>query len=188
MQKGTTAKIFSILAEAGQSTGEFLAMFLTDYATSYRMLRGLPIRGKRTAPDPQEFVRAEKQRFYNLLSKLKREKLIQRAQNGKWRLTVRGIKRSHTILQRMPPTHTYDPKPSRELILIVFDVPEKERRKRNWLRAALKRLNFRMLQQSVWMGKTELPETFLHDLRRMRLLSYVEILVITRTGSVRHLG
>lgn len=186
MRKGTTTKILSLLAETGRSTAEFLDIFLTDYATSYRMLRGLPVRGKRSVVDPQEFVRAEKQRFYNLLSKLKREGLVRRTPSGIWRLTHKGVKRNSIIAKQFP-AHVYTAQPSRELVLVTFDIPERERRKRTWLRAVLKHLNFRMLQRSVWIGKVQLPAEFLHDLRTMRLLPYIEMLVITKTGSVEHI-
>ena len=180
-----TEKILSLLAEAGRTTAEFLDCFFTDYHTSYRRLRGFPARGERVAAVPEKLARAEKQRFYNLRSKLKREGLVKRTPRGIWRLTQKGIDWSRAIAKRLP-ARTYAVQPSRELTLIIFDIPERERQKRVWLRAVLKRLRFRMLQKSVWIGKVQLPEEFLDDLKRLRLLPYVEILLITKTGSIRH--
>ena len=44
-----------------------------------------------------------------------------------------------------------------------------------------------MLQKSVWIGKTILPEELLDDLERLNLLSYVEIFAITKTGTIKQL-
>lgn len=52
-------------------------------------------------------------------------------------------------------------------VMVLFDIPEKKRKIRNWLRTQLKMWNFEMIQQSVWLGGGSLPKEFstrLHDL------------------------
>ena len=66
-------------------------------------------------------------------------------------------------------------------------MPEKERRKRGWLRGALRFLNFKMFQQSVWIGKNKIPEQFLFDLRQKNLLPYIHIMEVNKGGTVREL-
>ena len=73
-------------------------------------------------------------------------------------------------------------------MIVSFDVPEKEKRKRGWLRSTLKNLGFRMLQKSVWIGKVKIPEAYLEDLKRLRLLSYIEIFAISKRGTIRHIA
>ena len=68
-----------------------------------------------------------------------------------------------------------------------IDIPESERKKRAWLRSALKNLNFKMIQQSVWIGKVRIPEEFLRDLRNMHLTEYVEIFEISKAGSLQQI-
>ncbi|KKP87553.1 MAG: hypothetical protein UR90_C0002G0020 [Parcubacteria group bacterium GW2011_GWC1_35_8] len=45
-------------------------------------------------------------------------------------------------------------------VMVLFDIPEKKRKIRNWLRLQLKLWDFEMLQQSVWLGKGPLPKDF----------------------------
>ena len=48
--------------------------------------------------------------------------------------------------------------------MVLFDIPEKKRKTRNWVRSQLKLWNFEMLQQSVWLGKGPLPKEFVSRL------------------------
>ena len=123
-----------------------------------------------------------------MLWKLRKQGLIEK-QNKRWRITQKGKEHKIAILARWKielPSRKYNPEKSEELKLVIFDVPEKERRKRVWLRYALLRLGFKRLQKSVWVGRVKIPESFLKDLNRINLLEYVEIFAITKTGSLRH--
>jgi hypothetical protein len=44
-----------------------------------------------------------------------------------------------------------------------------------------------MVQKSVWVGKTKIPQDFLDDLFKLKLVDFVEIFEISRTGSLKHL-
>ncbi|MBI2635441.1 MAG: CRISPR-associated endonuclease Cas2, partial [Parcubacteria group bacterium] len=73
------------------------------------------------------------------------------------------------------------------LKVVIFDIPEKQKHKREWLRGQLQDLGFKMIQKSVWMGKRKFPKEFLEDIRDLKLLAYVEIFSVTKTGSMRPL-
>ncbi|MFA6494758.1 MAG: hypothetical protein WC246_00095 [Candidatus Paceibacterota bacterium] len=73
-------------------------------------------------------------------------------------------------------------------ILIVFDIPEGKRDKRAWLRATLITMEFIMIQKSVWMGKLILPRSFIDDLREQEIHTYVQILEITKRGTIECVG
>lgn len=75
-----------------------------------------------------------------------------------------------------------------ELKIIAFDIPEKFRRKRNWLRKTLAGFGFTMLQKSVWAGKAALLHEFIEDLDTLSLTPYIEILAVTKTGSLKKFG
>src|SRR3990167_838001 len=70
------------------------------------------------------------------------------------------------------------------LIIVIFDIPERERRKRAWLRLALKNIGLKLIQRSVWMGKVKIPKEFLDDIRELHLVNFVEIFEITKSGSL----
>lgn len=185
-----TKAILDIIGETSGDTNFIFDIFFTDYATSYGRLRGARKYSKPRPPvnlDPKEI---ELQRFYRMLWSLKKQGLIIKSKN-KWVRTSKGRERCRRILERwrnLLPRRNYNAEPSEELKLVIFDIPEKERRKRVWLRSALNHLGFKRLQKSVWDGKVMIPEEFLNDLRKMHLLQCVEIFAITKTGSLRELG
>jgi len=81
----------------------------------------------------------------------------------------------------------YQKERGNKFIIVVFDIPEIQKRKRNWLRAALKNLDFKMVQKSVWFGRVKIPKEFLDHLCEMKLIDYVEIFEISKTGSLERL-
>ena len=117
-------------------------------------------------------------RYYqNLLSRLQRDGLVvvSRAQES-WPfvLTRKGIAQLAKLRQRLgegdlPRSPHYAKESSPMLTIVTFDIPERDRHKRDWLRSALKNLSFRMLQKSVWIGKIKIPEAFFADLRRFKI-------------------
>ena len=87
----------------------------------------------------------------------------------------------------LPDNGRYKTESDDELKIIIFDIPEKERQKRDWLRSVLKNLKFSMLQKSVWAGKIKLPKQFLEDLSKNKIIPYVDIFTISKRVSLRKL-
>ncbi len=134
-----------------------------------------------------------KQRYYNFIYKLQQSDLIKEKQEGRKKifiLTKKG-KDKLTFLKRQkrekPSNHSYIKEKGDRFIIVMFDIPEKERRKRAWLRSALANLDFKIIQKSVWMGKTEIPKVFLEDLFKLKLIDCVEIFEISKTGSLKQI-
>lgn len=131
------------------------------------------------------------QRYYSMLSRLKKEGFLEEPtiKNGRsFFLTSAGkkklsfLKRKRKELPRMPKVQD-----GPTFVIVAFDIPEREKRKRDWLRQSLRHMGLSMVQKSVWIGKVRLPEDFMESLRRLRLLDCVEIFEITRTGTLKHL-
>lgn len=138
----------------------------------------------------QEREREIKARFNSLLYKLERDGLIERKDHvsaltsrGKSYLTFLKNRKKDTL-----PVPLYEKSDGDKFIILIFDIPEKERRKRGWLRSALKNLELKMIQKSVWAGKVKLPKTFLDDLNKLKLVNFVEIFEISKTGSLRQIN
>lgn len=89
--------------------------------------------------------------------------------------------------KKLLPAVAYQKEKSDKLIIIAFDVPETERKKREWLRAVIKNLGFKMVQRSVWIGKIKIPKEFMNDLLKLRLVEFVEIFEISKTGSLKQI-
>ncbi|MBI5221132.1 MAG: hypothetical protein HY978_04865 [Candidatus Liptonbacteria bacterium] len=108
-----------------------------------------------------------------------------------FRITALGRKLLAVLEQQphrpsLPPPH-YDPTGPDKFVVVAFDVPEKERWKRRWLRSVLTNLNLHLVQRSVWVGKAAIPKQFVQDLAALNLLEAVEIFEVTKTGTLRHL-
>ena len=188
MKGDKTRIVLDALADMAQSAGELLDVFLTTYHESYRRARNLGRMRPPAPPSPQELQATERRLFYNLLVRLNAQGFIEKTPKKAWRLTERGIAKRHTLRAQHAaalPHARYLPRQSAEWNIVMFDVPETEKRKRDWLRAALSRTGYKRLQKSVFAGKIKLPEEFLNDVRRLRLLPYVAIFAITKTGSLK---
>lgn len=140
----------------------------------------------------EEFVR-ERQRFYNLIYYLKSDGIISETitDDKKWyRMAEKGKRKLAALLTSRDtsiPLSLYPKINNSTFTIITFDIPEKEKKKREWFRTVLLRLGYKTIQRSVLLGKTKIPQSLLDDLRELKMIEYVEIFEITKTGSLRHL-
>jgi len=184
-------KILEILQAQAETSATLLDIFTSDYSTSYRKARsGRFIRFK---TDWAESYR-ESQRFYSMLNHLKREGFIKKEKSGKssiWLITRHGLSKLKLLRRRQyaPLLQEADENGGHSAVwnVVIFDIPEKERHKRAWLRSVLVGMGFEKRQQSVWLGKGKIPKEFLHDLRAKRLLPHVDIFSIVKSGMLKDL-
>jgi len=54
---------------------------------------------------------------------------------------------------------TEKPKKTKKII-VIFDIPEKKKKVREWLRRQIKMWGFEIIQKSVWIGDGPLPKEF----------------------------
>ena len=78
----------------------------------------------------------------------------------------------------------YPKLPSPSSIIISFDIPEKEKHKRAWLRSVLRNLDYKILHASVWIGNNALPKELLNDCKRMDMTNYIHIFSVFRKGTI----
>ena len=128
-------------------------------------------------------IKRKQQSFYSTLYRLQRQGFIKKTKDRKLLVTVLGKEKYKKILKHLP-IRSYKPERDDSLKVIIFDIPEKEKYKRDWLRDQLQDLGFKMLQKSVWIGKRKLPSKFIEDIRDLKLLPYVEIFSVIKAGSV----
>lgn len=187
-------KILEILQDGVETT-----LTILDVATSIhysskarRYLSHGPYRLKTNWRDAYK----ERQKFYNTIQKLKSEGFIKRTHRknriSSWAITAKGhtklkFLRYNQSLSLGPSQKRIKPKHEKTLKIIAFDIPEKERHKRDWLREVLTRLNYTMLQRSVWLGKIRLPEAFFHVLRDKKIIQYVHILKVYKSGTINRI-
>ncbi|MDO8470318.1 MAG: hypothetical protein Q7S84_04920 [bacterium] len=198
-----TIKILSVLAHT-----EWAAEELWD-ALSGPPLPGAPA-GKRHRPLPgyrRALAKAEREfeersrerrarlesrlRYQQTISRLVRGGLVERVgnrKNARFRLSLRGIRefKKRAEHPQPPDPRIYPSEPARTAITIVsYDIPERDRWKRTWIRSVLVSLGYRMVHQSVWVGTRKLPDRFLKDARELGILHCMEIFEVSKTGTLR---
>jgi DNA-binding transcriptional regulator PaaX len=183
------------IAGASRNAGDFFGAFLSaGYGASRGKLRYEISRRERNRTHKDEEFSQEKElrdRYHAMMYKLKRDGIIvnnNKKNKKEISLTVAGrdkllLLRKHSEKQ-LPPSQ-YKKETSARVVIIMFDIPEKERRKRDWLRSALKNLGLEGVQKSVWIGKVKIPKDFLDDLLRLKLVEFVEILEVTKFGTIK---
>jgi len=128
--------------------------------------------------------RADKQRLSKLIYKLNRDGLIKQVGSG-WRITKKGLSKKEYLESRLIFRKKYKAqKRSSRLIFVIFDIPEKIKPFRDWLRSVLKNLDFQMLQESVWVGKSVVPQELIEDLSKLGILQYIHIFTVGKSGTL----
>lgn len=174
----------------------FEAIAISGYGASYKKLefeeRKLAKRRKSLVDFiflPKEEKPKLRRKLSKLVSKLKKDQLLSfdKAEN-QFYLTKRGRSYLGNFEKKrassLPKTKGYSMQKGKVLKIIAFDIPEKERSKREWLYFVLKNLGFEMLQKSVWIGQNKVPKEMIKDLSKLGLLDRVEIFEVLRKGSL----
>ncbi|MDP3727356.1 MAG: hypothetical protein Q8R35_01810 [bacterium] len=120
--------------------------------------------------------------FAAILSQLKAQGLVKRIpKRGRryWRITMAG----RAALTE--PRHSTSHRPDGQKRLVCFDIPERDRAKRRWLRGELIACDYHQLQKSVWIGKTPLPQEFIEALDTLELRGRVHLLRVESEGTLR---
>jgi len=102
--------------------------------------------GYKLSMDPQW----EGYRIVRTLLNLERSGFIKKVSKGKYKLTKKGIKRIQW--QKLSKIACNTKKKDGLWRVVIFDIPEGEKLKRNLLRNKLKEFGFRMIQRSVFIS------------------------------------
>lgn len=120
----------------------------------------------------------------SILSRLQRQGLVERVgskQKAFWRITPKGKEwrkarnQNHDMCQQKNDGITR---------LVIFDIPEYDRKKRTVIRTELIECNFRQLQKSVWIGVCPLPESFILLIDKLCLKDNVHIFSVREKGTI----
>src|SRR3989344_1531362 len=124
----------------------------------YQKLRRISINKKYQ----KEILNDRKRKLIVFISKMKHDGLIGKLENGKFEISKKGVDKLNKLKNSLP-VRFYEKTEDGGPIIISFDIPERLRRKRNWLREVIKNLGFKMIHQSVWVGKGKIPSDFIID-------------------------
>lgn len=131
---------------------------------------------------PSFRAKCSKSTFSNEFSRLKRENFIEK--DGEYlRITKKGqeyVKRKQDNLSMFSLSF---PKDSPKNLLVMYDIPEEKKAEREWFRFHLKKFGYEMIQRSVWVGPSPLPEDFLNYLKEIKLKSCIKTFKLTKSYS-----
>ena len=129
----------------------------------------------------REFKRYKKESVRVALSRLHKKGYLKNSATG-WSITQNGklySKDTHLLNYIESPFVKNLP----SSIIISFDIPEKNRIVRRWLRNQIKIFGYKMLQQSLWMGPGPLPLSFMRRLEDLGIRKNIKTFKITRISN-----
>ncbi|MFH0890689.1 MAG: hypothetical protein V1856_01515 [Candidatus Liptonbacteria bacterium] len=152
---------------------EILSGYSGVYRVLWRQMHGRGRAGEASRSLARERWALEDTAMRVALSRLKKKGWVEN-KGGVWSITKRGLLRFKTSRSGLP-KHSKEAGPQgKGGIIITFDIPEKHKSKRFWLREELIALGFKMLQKSVWLGRLPLPKKFVNDLKEIEIINYMK--------------
>jgi phenylacetic acid degradation operon negative regulatory protein len=129
----------------------------------------------------EKFKQYKKESVKVALSRLCTKGYVDKSALG-WSMTQKGKKMFEEInlLSYIVSPFTKD---SPSNMIVSFDIPEKDRILRNWLRNQLKIFGYKMLQQSLWIGPGPLPSSFLQRLESLKMRKNVKTFKIAKSNN-----
>lgn len=183
-------KVLELLCDTAMTQVDFWGAVLSaGYGASSSKIE-YEYQKRRKANDKKQFqvqdLKERRKRLLVYISKMKHDGLIKELTDNKFTISAKGIKKLAQLkIKNSLPNRHYPITDKGNSIIISFDVPEKFRRKRDWLREVIRNLGFTMVHQSVWIGNIKIPKTFLIDLEKLKILECVEIFEISKTGTLK---
>lgn len=184
--------VLTVLQYQAEGLLEIADVFLSTPEETRRYFHRIPTHERRWFKTNWAEAYRSRQQFHLTLNYLKRQGLVVRKgdkRKSRWFLTKQGEKRAKTYRERRADSyssvstnfaHVYGD----GVTVVAFDIPEKERRKRDWIRMCLAEMGFQKLQKSVWVARGKVDEDFFRALRERDLLGKVHIFAVTKRGTI----
>ena len=139
---------------------------ISDYPGGYKMIYSLLYERVPSRKTSESSIKGT-------LSRLKKNGLID-SKNNSWHITQLG--KEILTKKNSRPIHFIKEKSKigkAKTMIVIFDIPEKKRKYRDWLRYELVDFGFEFVQQSVWFGPP-LPKEFIVYLEKEKILQYIK--------------
>ncbi len=109
-----------------------------------------------------------------ILWRLQKKGLVKR-EEGRYRLTSQGLNIVKVFHKEKQRKEFWDGK----WRIIMFDIPERKRESRNWLRWQLVSLDYKPLQKSVFIGKQPVAKDFYEEILIRKLDQYLHLMTVS---------
>ncbi len=178
-------KILDFLEDKSMEAADFVSGFLAaGYGASMgKMEYQFSIRDQKR--HTYQIDREKKRNLQKYIYKLKSEGFLSENQEGKILVSTKGKKRLESLKKnKVLDRNEYKKEISDKVTIISYDLPVAFNKERNTLRDLLRLLGFKLIHKSVWVGKVKLPKQFILALEKLGILKFVEILEVTKNGSL----
>lgn len=108
-----------------------------------------------------------------ILWRLEKKGLVAK-DKSRYQLTTQGLDMVKIFRKKEKEKESWDGK----WRIIMFDIPEKRKENRNWLRWQLVSLDYKPLQKSVFIGKQPLAEDFYEEILLRKLNQCVRLMTV----------
>ena len=176
-QEYVTAAELALMALVVASNGKGGAKIITRFAKEY-LKKQEKVRGAK---------KLNEQAFRTTLSRLRADGLVEMEVRGIWNVLPAGRKLIAPIIALSRRREAYaasDDDAGKITTVVIFDIPESKKKKREFLRAELVALGFVLAQKSVWTGTRTLPREFIAFLKEEKLLDHVRIFSVRESGTL----
>ena len=179
-----TMAILENLVRGALTTKALILAFIKAGRSSYWLRKNVNKELRKSETDYYEFL--DLQRLYKLINKLRKDGLVE-SHNKSWTITKFGYLKLNVLKSRFLHKEASTKKETDVFKVIIFDVPEKYKSDREWLRSTLKNFGMTALQKSVFIGNAKLPTCFIKDLDERKILHHVQIFTVSKNGTLKNL-
>ena len=114
------------------------------------------------------FETYKKQSVKNSFSDLRNKKYIV-FRGKKIIISENGIKHLKQKSELMKNFSCPFPKDAPKNLIVMYDIPQDKKPKRDWFRFHLRKFGYEMIQKSVWVGPSPLPKEFISYVKQIHL-------------------
>lgn len=123
-----------------------------------------------------------KYELYHIVQRLKEKGWVETIKNeGKVIVKLTNKGKNQLAIEKA----LVNPKWDGKYRVVIFDIPEKNRKIRNILRGRLKIWGFKYLQKSLWVSKKDITEPMREFIKELGMEKWVYVLVCIDVGNVR---
>ena len=132
-------------------------------------------------PDKLKKKKFEKNTIKQSIRRLQKQGFVEKNGNT-YSITEKGKKLVNYVLRRKK---TLKQKWDKKYRVVIFDIPEKIRKERDWLRSELYLLNYKQLQKSVFVSKFPLTADLIKEIKKRKMGNYVNYLLVDRVYDMK---
>ena len=118
------------------------------------------------------------------VSYLNKNCLIEKTNEG-LRITRKGQKYIKRKIDSLRQFYFKFDKDAPKNLIVMFDISETQKAKREWLRWHLKKFNYSMIQKSVWVGPSPLPKEFLDYIKIIKIKDSLKTFKLARGYDIK---